>query len=73
MSRHCTRLILILTLLGALSGCTHVKPYERETLAHMQEQLDRASASAEFKAHMWLVREGSIGGTGKPGGGCGCN
>lgn len=40
----------------------------------VQEQLDEQGAAArDFERHMWDVREGAAGGTGKAGGGCGCN
>lgn len=53
------------------SGC--VRPWQREALQRIQDRLDRPSATRSYEAHLWMVREGAIGGQGKPGGGCGCN
>jgi hypothetical protein len=60
------------TLLAATTGCVHVAPYERGTLAH-----PTMSAEDPFKtpmaAHVEDISEGAIGGLAGGGGGCGCN
>jgi len=67
-------LALILSgLLALVAGCTHVQPYEREDLGALQEHEDAQSSGSEYDAHFWAVREGASGGTGRVGGGCGCN
>lgn len=60
-----------LALLGA--GCATVKPQERAVLADpiMQFEGD-PQASAQLR-HAIDNREGSYGGAGVAGGGCGCN
>lgn len=63
----------LLALALALGGCASVKPWQRENLARIEKELDRDGAARSFEAHMWMVREGAAGGSGKPGGGCGCN
>jgi len=66
---------LLLAALG-LGGCSiqpWVKPYERERLADPIMQLSRESLSAKHNEHVREVREGSRGGNGVQGGGCGCN
>ena len=72
--------LLILLLLGVLSGCVStgelepwVKPYERENLAHavMQWQLDPVESG--YIHHVYQAREGAKGAEGTSGGGCGCN
>lgn len=50
-----------------------VKPYERERLADPVMQFQRDTLSAKHFEHVREVREGSRGGTGIQGGGCGCN
>jgi hypothetical protein len=50
-----------------------VKPYERERLADPVLQFQRDALSAKHFEHVREVREGSRGGTGVQGGGCGCN
>lgn len=67
-----TRLGILLLLLGA-SACTTVKPAQRAVLADpiMQFEGD-PQASAQYR-HAIDNREGSMGGGGVSGGGCGCN
>jgi hypothetical protein len=64
--------IVAATLLAATTGCVHVAPYERGTLAH-----PTMSAEDNFKttmaAHVEDISEGAIGGLAGGGGGCGCN
>lgn len=59
-------------LLGG-SGCAHVKPWERSTLADYTMRGDRDPLSVAFCEHIWFSREGASGGRGVGGGGCGCN
>lgn len=59
-------------LLLILSSCVRVKPYEREAHARKTMQ-DRDASSAKLEGHVHEYREGSIGGSGVGGGGCGCN
>lgn len=59
-----------------LGGCAiepWVKPYERERLADPIMNLARDSLPAKHREHVREVREGSRGGNGVQGGGCGCN
>lgn len=67
-------LFLSLGLVAPLaSGCTAVKPYERELLAKPIMQLQPDPDEDELDLHMLDAREGSSGGYGSAGGGCGCN
>jgi hypothetical protein len=61
----------VLLLLAPLAGCVSVKPYERELLAQPGMSFD--SPTAEAEQHVHESREGSFGGYGAAGGGCGCN
>lgn len=69
--------LLGLAFAGALGACAMpepwVKPYERERLADPLMQFRRDALSAKHLEHVREVREGSRGGTGVQGGGCGCN
>ncbi len=68
------RLLLVGALaLGALAttGCVHVAPYERGTLAHPTMTTEDMSTGLEN--HVRAVSEGATGGLGGGGGGCGCN
>ena len=64
---------LALACLLSLSACATVAPYERERLAKPDMQPgERADAKAGAE-HATAYREGSSGGLGASGGGCGCN
>ena len=71
------RPLLCIGMLCALGGCAFpepwVKPYERERLADPIMKLQRESLAAKHNEHVREVREGSRGGNGVQGGGCGCN
>ena len=63
-----------LLVLSACSGIQPwVKPYERDRLADPIMTWDRDALSSAFADHVYESREGSRGGTGAAGGGCGCN
>jgi len=66
------RRALALALLVA-GGCVHVRPRERETLAKRAMKFSPDPAEDELDLHMQEAREGSEGGYGTSGGGCGCN
>lgn len=70
-ARH-TALWLALVVLG-LGGCATVRPHERENLSRRSMVGDRDPAERRFSQHVTGSREGADGGTGEPGGGCGCN
>jgi hypothetical protein len=73
--RVCAGVLLLAAC--ALGGCAFpepwVKPYERERLADPIMKLQRESLAAKHNEHVREVREGSRGGNGVQGGGCGCN
>ena len=50
-----------------------VKPYQREYLSVRAMQPGAEGAEDRFRAHYQSSREGSEGGFGAAGGGCGCN
>ncbi|MFO1217994.1 MAG: DUF4266 domain-containing protein [Burkholderiaceae bacterium] len=75
MRRSFAAFALAAALLG-LGGCAiepWVKPYERERLADPIMNVARESLAAKNREHIREVREGSRGGNGVQGGGCGCN
>ena len=68
--------VLIVVLLLFFSGCAikDVKPWEKGTLA--KETMKEGGGNALFKkltSHIYYSKEGSKGGGGVAGGGCGCN
>lgn len=69
------RIAIATTLLLSLVslGCAGVAPYQRGRLAKIEQCQERQAAARAYEAHMWMVREGAVGGYGRPGGGCGCN
>jgi hypothetical protein len=73
--RHRSWLALVFGLglvLGA-GGCVVVHAHERGHLAKRAMTSDRDPGEARFAEHERGSREGAEGGTGQPGGGCGCN
>jgi hypothetical protein len=67
------RAIAALIACAAITGCVHVRPRERETLARKNMTFGPDPAEDELDLHMQEAREGSTGGYGSSGGGCGCN
>ena len=65
----------LLTALVALSvcGCVTVKPQERAVLSDPTMQFDGDPKANAPIRHAVENREGSYGGNGVSGGGCGCN
>jgi hypothetical protein len=68
-----TRLIITALLVCCSSGCAAVKPWQRGRLAKPMMQLDPRPESTLLEQHVYQYREGSAGGYGGLGGGCGCN
>jgi hypothetical protein len=55
------------------AGCVHVRPWQREHVARIEQQLEKTAANRKYEAKMWSVREAARGGSILAGGGCGCN
>jgi len=68
-----TSVVFVVTAALAGSGCVVVKAHQRGTLAKRSMTNDRDSGETRFGQHERGSREGADGGTGQPGGGCGCN
>jgi Domain of unknown function (DUF4266) len=72
--RHAvTRALVRLLLAITLTGCATVAPQDRAMLADPTMQFDAESKHEAALRHAIENREGSTGGTGVSGGGCGCN
>ena len=69
------RTLIIAAALSALllSGCTAVKPWERDLLAQKKMQLVPAPVDNALDEHVYFSKEAASGGQGVGGGGCGCN
>src|SRR4051812_36480249 len=70
---YLTRIFFVFALAAGASGCVVVRAHEREHLAKRGMTNDRDVGEARFGQHERGAREGADGGTGEPGGGCGCN
>jgi hypothetical protein len=66
-------LTLVAVLVSSLSGCVVVRANQREYHAKRAMTNDRDTGEVRFGQHATGSREGADGGTGQPGGGCGCN
>ena len=55
------------------SGCANVRPYEREKLADPILERQNQFAKQTLEQKFFSTREGSMGGAGGIGGGCGCS
>jgi hypothetical protein len=69
--RYLTTLLLLFSI--AASGCVRVRAHQRGNLAKRAMTEDREPGETRFGQHATGSREGADGGTGQPGGGCGCN
>ena len=70
-----SKLILFILMINALllSGCSSVKPWERDILADYTMRSDRDPLENMLAEHMWFSREAASGGMSIGGGCCGCN
>jgi hypothetical protein len=67
-----TRIALLL-LVSCSIACVTVKPQQRAILADPSMQFDGDPQASAPIRHVYQNREGSFGGDGVSGGGCGCN
>lgn len=63
---------LLIGLSAASSGCATVKPWQRARLADPCMTFEANANMTAYAAHWQEAREGSSGGAGVQGGGCGC-
>jgi hypothetical protein len=67
------RSLIFATLTTNLAACVTVRPQERAVLADPTMQFEGDPQQAAATRHALENREGSMGGAGVTGGGCGCN
>ena len=65
--------LAIFLFVALLAGCATVAPQQRAILADPTMQFDSDARHDAALRHAIENREGSMGGTGVSGGGCGCN
>ncbi len=70
--RFARGLTLLAALAAASSGCATVKPWQRSRLADPCMTFEANANMTAYAAHWQEAREGSSGGMGVQGGGCGC-
>lgn len=66
-------LVLAALVVASAAGCAPVRPDEKEYLAQPAMTFGAEGPSAGQEEHVLANREGSFGGGGATGGGCGCN
>lgn len=64
--------LALLLLIVGLSGCVTVQPWERGILSDPMMIFNENALDKGIQEHHFDFREGSVGGTGSQGGGCGC-
>lgn len=57
----------------SLSSCASVEPWQRDVLSKKEMQFNSQKVSSAMDTHFYYSKEGSSGGSGFSGGGCGCN
>ncbi len=72
-SRSLALSVLALISVAFLGGCVTVRPEQRSVLADPTMRFDGEELAQSQKKHALDNREGSTGGGGVSGGGCGCN
>ena len=70
--------IILICHVACLAACgplriEEVKPWQRDILAQDEMQLDPDAMISFTDDHIYFSKEGSMGGKGVGGGGCGCN
>lgn len=67
--------VLACLIAGLLSGCAamSVKPWDRDLLAKPSMRFAALPLESAVDTHVYFSKEGSTGGMGLGGGGCGCN
>ena len=67
------RSVLLALLLALAAGCASVKPWDRDLLSQKKMQFNPLPLESAVDEHVYFSKEGSTGGLGHGGGGCGCN
>ncbi|NTW51610.1 MAG: DUF4266 domain-containing protein [Chlorobiaceae bacterium] len=64
---------LFLLMISTLSGCSSVKPWEKQNLAKPEMTFEGDRLDSGYSEHIYGSKEAASGGAGVGGGGCGCN
>lgn len=73
--RRTLLLALFAALAALMSGCAAMKvqPWDRDLLAKKEMTFTPSPLESAIDDHVYFSKEGSTGGQGMAGGGCGCN
>jgi hypothetical protein len=73
-ARRTLQAALLALVLAATGGCAAtVRPWDRDLLAEKKMRFTPSAAEMAVDDHIYFSKEGSTGGHGVGGGGCGCN
>ncbi|VAW61762.1 hypothetical protein MNBD_GAMMA08-1025 [hydrothermal vent metagenome] len=64
-------LLMMLTLISC--STVNVEPWERDVFSKKEMQFGSHKVNQTMQTHFYYSKEGSSGGSGFSGGGCGCN
>ncbi len=65
--------LAVILVLITTASCTDVKAWQKGNLAKSHMAFDTDPTESKFMQHTYTSKEGSTGGYGVAGGGCGCN
>jgi len=66
-------ILININLLMSLYSCASVEPWQKEALSKKEMQFNAYKVRPAMDTHFYYSKEGSSGGEGFSGGGCGCN
>lgn len=66
-------ILLVLVILGGGCAAMTVRPWDRDLLAEKKMRFNASPMESAVDEHIYFSKEGSTGGSGVGGGGCGCN
>lgn len=71
--RRAFNLGILLCTVFLCTACAEVKPWQKGYLARSHMTFEPDPLESKFRQHVFQSKEGSFGGYGAGGGGCGCN
>lgn len=72
MEKYFTILVYASSVLF-LAGCANIEPRDRNFIAQEHMDINPDPLNKAFREHVYFSKEGTSGGEGIGGGGCGCN
>jgi len=65
--------VIIFIMFFSLGACASVEPWQKDVLSRKSMQFNSEKVNSAMDTHFYYSKEGSSGGQGFSGGGCGCN